>query len=193
MSIPRPAAWAEPAIDPAVDVPRLPTFDELYESYFSFAWRTLRRLGVRAEDVADAAQDVFIVVDRRHLDLRSAEQARSWIYGIVVRVAHKYRRSQTRLARGEAQSEELRDERALSAHAAVERAEDVLLLDHLLGKLDLAKREVFVLVELEQMTAVEVAELTQAHLGTVYSRLRAARAEFEEALARHRATQRSLR
>ena len=49
------------------------------------------------------------------------------------------------------------------------------------------QRDVFFLAELEQMTAPEIAEALGIRLTTVNSRLRVARIEFEEALARHRA------
>ena len=43
----------------------------------------------------------------------------------------------------------------------------------------------FILAELEQMTAQEVAEATNTNVRTVYSRLRVARQQFEQAVARH--------
>ena len=52
------------------------------------------------------------------------------------------------------------------------------------------KREVFVLAELEQMTVPEIAEAVEANVNTVYSRLRAARREFDDAVGRHRARDR---
>jgi RNA polymerase sigma-70 factor (ECF subfamily) len=57
--------------------------------------------------------------------------------------------------------------------------------------LDADKREVLVLVELEELSAPEVSELLGVKLNTVYSRLRAARAAFDAALSRHRARLRS--
>ena len=60
-------------------------------------------------------------------------------------------------------------------------------LHELLSALDDEKRAVFVLAELEQMTAPEIADALSIKLNTVYSRLRAARKKFETALQRHRA------
>jgi len=71
-----------------------------------------------------------------------------------------------------------------------ERTEESRLLYAALGALDDAKRSVFVLFELEEMTAPQIAEALSIKLNTVYSRLRFARAEFETAVAecrRHRA------
>ncbi|MGC4069779.1 MAG: sigma factor-like helix-turn-helix DNA-binding protein [Polyangiaceae bacterium] len=61
------------------------------------------------------------------------------------------------------------------------------LLWGLLAKLDASKRETFVLAELEEMTAPEIAAALEVPLNTVYTRLRAARLELEAALARHHA------
>jgi RNA polymerase sigma-70 factor (ECF subfamily) len=166
-------------------------FDELYDAQFAFVWRTLRRLGVRPENVADAAQDVFVVVERRRGDLRSAELARSFVYGIVVRVAHEHRRQQQKARIEEAA--ELPDCRARSALDQALQAEEVQLLDRLLGELDIEKREVLILVELEELTVPEVAELIGQNPNTVYSRLRAARTAFDAALMRHRARTRNGR
>jgi RNA polymerase sigma-70 factor (ECF subfamily) len=65
----------------------------------------------------------------------------------------------------------------------------VRLLGELLGELDDGKREVFVMAHLEEMTTSEIAEAVGENVNTVYSRLRAARVEFEQAFERHRARQ----
>ena len=68
--------------------------------------------------------------------------------------------------------------------------DEVKRLRRLLGRLDAAKREVFVLAELEEMTVPEIAQAIGIPLNTAYSRLRAARHEFSEAVSRHTAQQR---
>jgi len=169
-----------------------PSFRALYDAYFAFVWRTLWRLGVWPASVADAAQDVFIVVHRRLADLHSGDVARSWLYGIVVRVARDYRRAQQRRGLNERnpETEDVADPKATAADRQFEQREAVALLDQLLDTLDEDKREVLVLVELEQMSVPEIAQLLAVNPNTIYTRLRAARADFERALARHRARER---
>jgi len=162
-------------------------FDRVYEANFPFAWRMLRRLGVQDPDVSDAVQDVFAVVSRRLSELSSEVTARSFVYGTIVRVAHEYRRKQRRLVTTDEDSPELPDPGARSALDQLELARDIRLLDALLAELDEDKRQVFVLVELEQLSVPEIAVLTRWNTNTIYSRLRAARAAFDSALARHRA------
>jgi len=55
-----------------------------------------------------------------------------------------------------------------------------------LSSLDEDQREVFVLCELEQLSAPEIASALEINVNTVYSRLRAARQDFDAALKRLR-------
>jgi RNA polymerase sigma-70 factor, ECF subfamily len=171
----------------------VPSFQELYGEHFSFVWRTLWRLGVTSASLADATQDVFVVIHRRLADLQSTEVARSWVYGIVVRVAHDYRRaSRRRGADAAAEPDQLADGGSIDAHARLELGEAVATLAALLETLRDDRREVLVLAELEQLTVPEIAQLLGANVNTVYTRLRAARQDFERSLTRHRARTRRL-
>jgi RNA polymerase sigma-70 factor (ECF subfamily) len=176
---------------PLADEPEALAFEQVYETNFAFAWRMLRRMGVHAANVSDATQDVFVIVSRRLSELTSAAHARSFVYGTVVRVAHEYRRVQKRAAPlGDVAPEPLEAD-FRNAQRGLELARDVELLDRLLSTLDPEKREVFVLVELDQLTVPEIAELTGHNANTIYSRLRAARIAFDSALSLHRARTKS--
>ena len=74
-----------------------------------------------------------------------------------------------------------------------EQADAVRVLETLLAPMSAEKREVFYLAELEGFTAPEIAEALGIRLSTVYSRLRAARAEFEEARARFQEREKGVR
>jgi RNA polymerase sigma-70 factor (ECF subfamily) len=71
-------------------------FVALYDEHFSFVWRCLRGLGVAAAQLEDATQDVFVTVHRRLGTLQDRAALRPWIFGIVRRVAYRYRRSLAR-------------------------------------------------------------------------------------------------
>jgi RNA polymerase sigma-70 factor (ECF subfamily) len=166
-------------------------FEALYAEYFRAVWRTLRRLGVTPAQLDDAAQDVFVVVHRRLREF-DGRSPRGWLYAIAVRVASDYRRG-TVQRRSSPLTEALPDP-ALDPDQTNELRESVELLHALLGDLSEPKRTVFVLSELEELSAPEIAEVLGENLNTVYSRVRAARAEFEAALHRHRArTERKAR
>ncbi|HYP77825.1 MAG TPA: sigma-70 family RNA polymerase sigma factor [Polyangiaceae bacterium] len=187
-----PLAAVESPTDAEPDRAAVPSFEALYHGHFAFVWRTLWRLGVCNANVADAAQDVFLVIHRRRADLRGGQLARSWVYGIVVRVARDYRRNQLRKGLPSGLEPDLiSDPKATNPVQQLEQQEAVLLLNRLLDTLDDEKREVLVLVELEQMTVPEIAELLATNLNTVYTRLRNARQDFARSLGRQRAKERS--
>jgi RNA polymerase sigma-70 factor (ECF subfamily) len=163
-----------------VEAPR--DFETLYNEHFDFVWRSLRRLGVDASWVEDAAQDTFIVVHRRLSDLLPTASCKAFLFGIALRVAHDYRRRARRKG-----AEQLNVEGMVSRDAGpfdqTARAEAARLVETFLGTLDEDKRAVFSLSELEDMTAPEVSEALGIKLNTVYSRLRAARDRFIAYLA----------
>jgi RNA polymerase sigma-70 factor (ECF subfamily) len=159
-----------------------PAFTVIYERYFRAMWRTLRRLGVEPAALDDAVQDVFVVVHRRLAEF-DGRSLRGWLYAIAVRVASDHRRG-ARHRRAEPLAETLVDPAPDPAEAS-ELAASVRLLHALLAQLDEKKRTVFVLGELEELGAPEIAEALGENPNTVYSRLRAARAEFDAAYRRH--------
>ena len=171
------------AVAPEVDSPAElhESFAKLYEAHFDFVWRSVRGLGVTDRDLDDAVQEVFIVVHRQLPHFEGRSSLRSWLFGIARRVASDHRRRARRKDRGE----ELRDDRAIPAAQldAIASQEARRTLHEILNGIDEDKREVFVLVELEHMTMPEVAEVLGINLNTAYSRLRAARIAFNDAVA----------
>jgi RNA polymerase sigma-70 factor, ECF subfamily len=164
---------------------QIPPFEQIYEDYFDFAWTNLRRLGVRAPHLEDAVQELFIVVHRRLSEFAGRSSLKTWLAGIAWRVASEYRRHESRKGGAEPLPEDLAAA-GRDPHAAAVHAEALRLLDQLLAKLDEDKRVVFVLAELEQMSVPEIAEVLTVNLNTVYSRLRAARKAFDQALQLHK-------
>jgi RNA polymerase sigma-70 factor, ECF subfamily len=162
-----------------------PDFAAVYETYFDFVWRSLRRLGVPESGLDDAAQDVFLVVHRRLAEFEARSTLKTWLFGIVLRVVSTHRRTAARRP-----TVPLGDEPAAAPTRAPEELTDAsraaALVRELLETLDEDRRAVFVLTELEEMTAPEISAALGVNLNTVYSRLRAARRDFDAALARHR-------
>jgi RNA polymerase sigma-70 factor, ECF subfamily len=170
--------------------PGPPTFAEVYDECFDLAWRNLRRLGVPEAQVDDAVQEVFMIVHRRLPEFEGRASLRAWVCAIVTRVASDHRRTLRRKSPhvgASVDADTLPDEGAPDPHENAVREEGVRLLHALLDQLDDDKRAVFVLAELEQMTAPEIAESLAENVNTIYARLRAARAEFEQLVARAQA------
>ena len=163
-----------------------PPFEAIYQQHFDFVWRLVRRFGTPDASVDDVVQDVFLVVHRQLPGFEGRSSLRTWLYGITRRVVsdHRKRRHRRReTAMDEAPAMEApRGDPEVSA----QQTQAVALLHQLLEGLPEDQREVFVLSELEQMSAPEIVELTGAKLNTVYSRLRLARSAFERGLARAR-------
>jgi RNA polymerase sigma-70 factor (ECF subfamily) len=167
-----------------------PTFDALYEAHVDFLWRNARRLGVNDDAVDDVLQQVFLVVHRRLPDVSMTGSEKAWLFGVLLRVVRDHKRLLRRKSPHRlwpwTDPEVLPDERGRAPDESFARVEAAALVQRWLGALSDDKREVFILAELEQLTAREIAEATGTNQSTVYSRLRAARQEFEAAAARHR-------
>lgn len=165
----------------------VPPFAEVYQRNFDFVWRTARRLGIPDGSVDDVAQEVFIVVHRKLPEFEGRSSLKTWLFAISRRVVSDHRR---RLKRQRPHTPFPDDRMADAGASPQERAarhEAAMLLHAFLDSLPDEQREVFVLSELEQMTAPEIGEATDVKLNTVYSRLRLARKAFERVVARHQA------
>lgn len=163
------------------------SFDGVYQAHFRFVWRSAKRLGVGNASLDDVVQEVFVVVHRRLPDFEGRSSLGTWLFGITLRVVRDHRRSAGRRdPRCEIDPDTLlTDDRDPGEHA--EKAEAVRLLHALLDTMDDDRRAVFVMADLEQMAMPDIADALGINVNTAYARLRAARQDFEQALARHRA------
>jgi RNA polymerase sigma-70 factor (ECF subfamily) len=165
------------------------SFGTLYDEHVDFVWRTVRRLGVPAGNDEDAVQDVFLTVHRKLGDFEGRSSMKTWLFGIAQSVVRNHRRT-ARRKRTDAASvssvtpDELPGELLSDPFAHAAEQEALVWVQGFLDRLDEDKRAVFVLAELEEMPAPEIAEAVGANVNTVYSRLRAARAELGSALSR---------
>jgi RNA polymerase sigma-70 factor (ECF subfamily) len=156
------------------------------ESY-AFLWRSLRRLGVAEADLDDAAQRVLGVLARRIADVADGSE-RAFLFQTALRVASDLRRAhrRDRVALDPERVDDAADPAPL-ADEALAKAEARALLDEVLDAMPLDVRAVFVLFELEQLTTSEISALLGIPPGTVSSRLRRGREEFELIARRVRA------
>lgn len=155
-------------------------FLRLYDETVDVAWRVLQRLGVREAELEDAVQDVFAVAFRRRSDFHGGSKASTWITGIAIRVAHDYRRRVGRKPTEALDQHRHLEDAKQSPDETVIRSQAGKVLLSLMDQLEPTQREVFVLAELEQLSAPEIASLTSTPVNTVYSRLRLARERFNE-------------
>lgn len=160
-------------------------FDEVYERYFEFVWRSLRMLGVAHDCLDDAVQDVFGTISRQLQRFEGRSSLRTWVYGIAQYTAANHRRS---VRRKSAPLEPLHGglqsaEPSPDAQAEARQLADVI--QSFCDELDEGRRTVFVLGLLEEVPAVEIAELLAIPVNTVYSRKRALERALRDRLERH--------
>jgi RNA polymerase sigma-70 factor (ECF subfamily) len=157
--------------------------------HFQFLWRCLRRLGVQPDHaVDDAAQRVFEIAAKKREQIIPGNE-RAYLFKTALLVAAEERRRTRRAAR------EAFDEAALLAAKAQGPLPDEALeaqqwrtrLDAVLETLGPELRTIFVLYEFERLSSPEIAKLLELPLGTVASRLRRARSEFQASAQRLRA------
>ena len=164
-------------------------FESVYEENLKFIWRAARRLGIESADTDDVVQEVFVVAHRKLGEFERRASVKTWLFKILMLVVRHHRRTRQRkpghcVGESPKELDGLRDNHGSGPAEAAERADAVRILDGLLGQLDGEKREVFVLAEIEQLSSVEIAEVLEVNVNTVYSRLRVARQEFHQALTR---------
>jgi RNA polymerase sigma-70 factor, ECF subfamily len=173
-----------PARDAPADAATL-NLTTIFRDHGQFIWLSLQRFGVRLSDLDDLAQDVFVVVHRKVSRLDPRGPIRPWLFGICMRVAANYRRR--RRWKVEMPSSGRDHNRAAEVPLADDlliKGEDRELAEQALTTLEVDKRAIIVMFEIEELPCAEIAELMNVPIGTVYSRLHAARRQLKAALAR---------
>jgi RNA polymerase sigma-70 factor (ECF subfamily) len=136
--------------------------------------RVLRRAGVAERDLADASQEVFVVVHRRLGDFEERASPQTWLYRIAWNVASEYRRRAFRRRELLEEAHEVADELGSPAEL-VEAQRAVSALLDAIDRLDAEKREALICHELDEQPMIAVAKRLGIPLKTAFSRLYAAR------------------
>jgi RNA polymerase sigma-70 factor, ECF subfamily len=150
-------------------------------------WRVLRRCGLEPRDADEAAQDVFLVLSRK-MENVVLEAQKSFLVQTALRVASDRRRAIRRFPEVELDPNARSPLTAVDETVALRHAR--ALLDEALATLSDEQRAAFIVVEMEQMTIPEAAEMLAVPAGTVASRLRSARQNFDGAIRRIHARER---
>lgn len=153
------------------------TFDQVYDAYFEALFRFLRRMGIAPSDLEDICHEVFLVFHRK-AELVTVGREKAFLLGIAYRIAADYRR----LRRHDGVAFDDRTHGHLEGDAEsvyATRSEIVVALRALPDE----RRVVLLLHDFEGLSAPEIAENLAIPLNTVYSRIRLARADFNQAIA----------
>lgn len=151
---------------------------QVVSEHFEVLWRFLRRLGIPKGDVDDAVQEVVLVLARK-LDRVEVGSERSFVLSTAFRVASSFRRAAKRRREVDDGGLEELEAPELNPEALAEKQRLRAVLQRVLNELPMELRAVFVLYELEELTMAEIASTLELPPGTVASRLRRAREQFE--------------
>jgi RNA polymerase sigma-70 factor, ECF subfamily len=158
-----------------------PDFTSVYRAQFRHVWNFLQFLGVPMRDLEDVTHDVFVTVYRRLHTYDPLRPLRPWLTGVAVRVASDYRRRAHTYR--EVMTQDLHPiESRPDAEAQLTQKQTLEILLRALDTLNYEHRLLIVLCEIEENSVVEVAELLELPLNTLYSRLRRARERFTTAV-----------
>jgi RNA polymerase sigma-70 factor (ECF subfamily) len=156
----------------------------LLDSYLDLIGRTLRAFGTWETEVDDGVQQVCLVLADK-LDRIEVAAERAFVFQTAHRIAWRIRR--TRARRQEVAIEEAGEpETTVDPEKLVDERQAFDVLARVLDSLDDDLRQVFVLFEIEDLTMATIAEMLGIPQGTVASRLRRAREQFQARVNRLR-------
>jgi RNA polymerase sigma-70 factor (ECF subfamily) len=164
------------------------TFTVFFEEHVDYVYRSLRRLGVHERDLEDVTLEVFLEVHGAMVGFDATRAAKPWLFAFAFRFASDYRR----LARHRivpTADVDVAEERP-GAERSLEDAEKRRLVAKALDSLDLDRRAVVVLHDVDEVPVPEIAAALGIPLNTAYSRLRLGREAFAMAVKRLRARER---
>jgi RNA polymerase sigma factor (sigma-70 family) len=146
-------------------------FAELVARHGPMVFAVCRRVTGHRQDAEDAFQAVFVVLARKAAGVSPREAVGNWLYGVAVRTAREARSVSARR-----RARELPTDRPPDVARAGPEPDDLgAVLHEELAELPDKFRSLLVLCDLEGRPQTEVASRLGLPVGTVYSRLAAAR------------------
>lgn len=163
-------------------MPDASDFQSMFDREFAYVCQVLRRVGVRAEDLEDLAQEVFVTVYQKFRSYDREKPIRPWLLAFAVRAARNYQR----LARHRRElSDENMGERLNDCASPEECVGEQQATHHVIRALESVapeRRDVLVLHDIYGYEAPEIAASLGIPVGTVYSRVHVGRQELKRAL-----------
>ena len=163
--------------------PRDARFRALFEAELDFMLATLRRLGVAPRDLEDVTHEVFLRVYKHWDEYQPSRPPRPWLFAFAYRQASDYRRLARHRREVLADPEEPPSS-GPGADELLDRRDQRALVEAALGEVELDRRAVLLLHDMQECPMAEVAERLGIPLQTAYSRLRVGREELVKAARR---------
>jgi RNA polymerase sigma-70 factor (ECF subfamily) len=160
--------------------------ETLFRVHGSFVATFLRRLGAGADEIDDIVQDVFVVVHRQGGFVPGAAHPKTWLAEIGLRKLSSARRTARRRRTAPVPGEFFAAIPAREAcpFEAAASAQGLRRVQRAIDEMDLVQRTVFILFEVEGDSCDSIAAAMRVPVGTIHSRLHAARRSFRNAYTR---------
>jgi RNA polymerase sigma-70 factor (ECF subfamily) len=151
---------------------------DLYDRYHEPVRRFLARATSDAGDVDDLVQATFLAAAKSAERYDGRPSCRPWLIGIAAQLLRRRRQGASRLREilsslARSRAAVLDPRPVLQARTDIERA---------LGGISEAKRVTILMAEVEGLSCAEIAVALDVPVGTVWTRLHAARRELRQAL-----------
>jgi len=151
-------------------------FAAVFREHYPYVVRLAAVMTGDVDTAKDVAQDVFIVVMKGLSAFRGESTLRTWLYRITLRIAGRHAAKRRKHASPEF------DFDALPGAETADSAVSLTELVKALGALSLESRAVLSLVAIEGLSHQAAADVLGVPVGTVWSRLHAARRQLAETL-----------
>jgi RNA polymerase sigma-70 factor (ECF subfamily) len=169
-----------PGSDVSIDI------ETLFKLYASFVASFLYRQGARGADIDDLVQDVFLIAHRRGGYRPGPASPTTFLAHLALEANLARRRGEGRWQRShnDEASDAARGRGPSDPAQALAARDNARRLQAALDSMDAGHRAVFILFELEGESCESIGAGLKLPIGTVYSRLHAARRAFRESVAR---------
>ncbi|MBN8731849.1 MAG: sigma-70 family RNA polymerase sigma factor [Acidobacteria bacterium] len=167
-------------------------YEELLSLYEKPVYNLVYRLLANPADAPDVVQEVFLKVFRNITTFRGQSSLKTWMYRIAVNEAHNHRRWFERKCGQEVGLEDevsegvhfhqVLEDQERSPFESFANAEARAMIEDALQSLKPAFRSAVVLRDVEELSYEEIADILQANLGTVKSRILRGREALRVAL-----------
>jgi RNA polymerase sigma-70 factor (ECF subfamily) len=168
-------------MEPQLPAPPRPlSFEAVYHAYFQQVVRWMRAMMIPPADIEDAAQEVFLVAQRKLSGFRGDNLA-GWLYRIADLTARNYRRlAWFKHLFAHQPSDDVLDALTMGSTPAVtlEQKEDQQALAHMFSRMSAKRRETLLMFEVEGYSGAEIASLHGVPIKTVWTRLHHARKDL---------------
>lgn len=150
--------------------------ETLFVEHADFVFRTCRHLGLDRAAAEDATQQVFLIAARKSAVIPEGKE-RAFLFVTARNIVSNAQRTIVRRREDFAEVDVV--DESQGPDQLLDQARARAIAERVLDGMELDLRVAFVLFEVEQLTFTEIAELLGIPRGTVASRVRRARDEFE--------------